>query len=249
MVLRYCKRTLVQQNKTITRSVGYQGCFVDGADVLQQNTGTAEQNNNKKGWLPGLFCWWCWCTTKERWLQQNKTITWSVGYQGHFVDGAEVLQKALGAAEENNNILTRSVGYQEHFVDGADVVHQNLGAAEENNNMLTRKVGYQRRFADDAEVGTTTEPWCCRTKQEQERLVTRGILLTMLRYCNRTLVLQNKNKKGWLPGVFCWWCWGTTTEPWCSRRKQHTNKKGWLPGAFCWHCWETPEPGCNRTQQ
>ena len=90
-------------------------------------------------------------------------------------------------------------------MDGADVVHQNLGAAEENNNMLTRKVGYQRRFADDAEVGTTTEPWCCRTKQEQERLVTRGILLTMLRYCNRTWVLQNKNKnkKGWLPGVFC----------------------------------------------
>ena len=66
-------------------------------------------------------------------MQQNKTITRSVGYQGHFVDGTEVLQKALGAAEENNNILTRKVGYQGHFVDSVEV-QQNSDAAEKNNN-------------------------------------------------------------------------------------------------------------------
>lgn len=93
-------------------------------------------------------------------MQQNTTITRSVGYQGHFVDGAEVLQKALGAAEENN-ILTRSVGYQDNFVDGTDVVHQNLGAAE----------------------------------QEQERLVTRGVLSMVLRYYNGTLMQQNKTTR------------------------------------------------------
>ena len=67
-------------------------------------------------------------------VQQNKTITRSVGYQGHFVDGTEVLQKALGAAEENNNILTRKVGYQGCFVDDAEVLQQDLGAAEQNKS-------------------------------------------------------------------------------------------------------------------
>ena len=33
---------LVQQNKTITRGVGYQGCFVDGAEVLQKALGVVD---------------------------------------------------------------------------------------------------------------------------------------------------------------------------------------------------------------
>ena len=32
-------------------------------------------------------------------VQQNETITSGVGYQGRFVDGAEVLQKALGVVD------------------------------------------------------------------------------------------------------------------------------------------------------
>ena len=32
-------------------------------------------------------------------VQHNKTITRGVGYQGRFVDGAEVLQKALGVVD------------------------------------------------------------------------------------------------------------------------------------------------------
>ena len=66
-------------------------------------------------------------------MLQNKTRARKVGYQGRFVDDAEVLQQNLGAAEENNNILTRKVGYQGHFVDSVEV-QQNSDAAEKNNN-------------------------------------------------------------------------------------------------------------------
>ena len=75
----------------------------------------------------------------------------------------------------------------------------------------------------------------------------------VLMYYKRTLAAaeQNNNMKCWLPGAFCWWCWGTAEGSWCSRRKQqHTNKKCWLPGTFCGWCWcSTPEPWCSRRKQ
>ena len=50
-------------------------------------------------------------------MQKNETITSKVGYQSCFVDGAEVLQENLGAAEQNC------------FVDGADVLQKNVGCS------------------------------------------------------------------------------------------------------------------------
>ena len=120
------------QNKTRTRKVGYQGHFVDDAEVLQQNRGAAEQEQEQERLVTrGVFLMVL-RSYNGTLMQQKKTT-----HQQERLVTRGVLLTLLRynrTRMQQTTTITKSVGYQGRFAHGADVLHQNLGAAEQNSN-------------------------------------------------------------------------------------------------------------------